>query len=149
MKTIELISRLNYLLGRFEAASWCVENACARGVLQDSCEWLEELIDELEPKETISADYLAKDKKAYTADSGVITGRSDACVTCNFYDLESDFCTLYRNSVGSCQKRNITLPNTATVTNDPHRVTTAYNHDNDWELLKKELGVDTMCEVKP
>jgi len=136
MTTLELMSRLNYLLGRFEGIAIGLQES-QQAALLDTCEWLQELIDELDPKETVSADYL------------VTTGRNDTCVTCDFYDSEYDYCTLCRNSVGSCTKKNITLPNTATVTNDPHRVTTAYNHDNDWELLKKELGVDTMCEVKP
>ena len=147
MTTLELMSRLNYLLGRFEAASWCVENASIKNTLQDTCEGLQELIDELQPKETVSANDVMDGKKAYDTNGCVTTGRSDACVTCDFYDSESDYCTLCRNSVLS--KKNITIPNTATVTNDPHRVTTAYNHDNDWDLLKKEFGIDTMCEVKP
>ena len=95
----------------------------------------------------MSANDVMDGKKAYDTNGCVTTGRSDACVTCDFYDSESDYCTLCRNSVLS--KKNITIPNTATVTNDPHRVTTAYNHDNDWDLLKKEFGIDTMCEVKP
>ena len=148
MKTIELISRLNYLLGRFEGIASVIPESQQTALL-DTCEWLQELIDELDPKETVSADDLAKDKIAYTASGDVTIGRNDACVTCSFYDLESDYCTLFKNSVGSCHKKNITLPNTATVTNDPHRVTTAYNHDNDWELLKKEIGVENFCEVKP
>ena len=139
MTTLELMSRLNYLLGRFEGIASALPDSISgvkvdfKTAMLDTCEWLQELIDELEQKETVSANDLAKGKKAYDTNGCVTTGRSDACVTCDFYDSESDYCTLCRN----------------TVTNDQHRVTTAYNHDNDWDLLKKEFGIDTMCEVKP
>ena len=133
MTTLELISRLNYLLGRFEGIASVLPESQQTALL-DTCEWLTELIGELEPKETVSAKDVMDGKKAYPWDStltgsATVSAKPNPNITVTSYNAE-----LTCNSVD---------PNKPTAT-----ITSPFGAD-EWEALKKELGVDTMCEVKP
>lgn len=97
MTSLELMSRLNYLLGRFEGIAIGLQES-QQAALLDTCEWLQEIIDELDPEETVSAN------------DRPVNGK-------------------------------VEMP--------PPQVYSSDDYSSDeWEALKKEFGIDTMCEVK-